>query len=390
MDFSKTTLETWKQVIPAENYEIREQDREIVIDRTVKLFFGGLDDREMINKFNSAEYAFFALDQAEETERSEVSVLQATRRLKYRNKRPPYKALYTANPAECWLKEDFITMAKPGHVYVRALPSDNPYLPENYIKTLEAAFSYDPLLLKAYKEGDWDVLQRENILITPKMMERLKESQPLYHTIRRVVACDPSTGGDECVIYVMENGAIKAYNFLPRSVAEDTMKIAGQMAVMMNIHAVPVGVVDSIGVGQGVADRLRELLTGTDKKVYEIVSSMRADDPVRFENKRAEMWWEAAVMVRNAEVPYPDDPELRKQLTAVTYEMASSEKIKITEKAEIKKRIGRSPDRADAYVYGLYGQRFCPDILQMDRMARVREQRVSGRELVDVHMGDDL
>ena len=109
VDFSKTTLETWKKIIPFSSYEIREQDKEIVISNKVKIFFGGLDDQELINKFNSAELAFYGLDQAEETERGDVSVLSASLRLKHNEIIPPYKRLYTANPAECWLKEDFIS-----------------------------------------------------------------------------------------------------------------------------------------------------------------------------------------------------------------------------------------------------------------------------------------
>ena len=108
VDFTKTTMETWKKIIPPDSYEIREQDKEIIIEKRVKVSFGGLDDQDNINKFNSAEFAFIAIDQAEETTRADVSVLQASLRLRYNSITPPYKELYTANPADCWLKEDFV------------------------------------------------------------------------------------------------------------------------------------------------------------------------------------------------------------------------------------------------------------------------------------------
>ena len=77
VDFRKTTLETWMRVIPPSTYEIRKQDGEIVLFKGLcKLFFGGLDSQDTINKFNSAELAFFALDQAEETNREDVAVLR--------------------------------------------------------------------------------------------------------------------------------------------------------------------------------------------------------------------------------------------------------------------------------------------------------------------------
>ncbi|MHC4677039.1 MAG: hypothetical protein ACYTBZ_31550 [Planctomycetota bacterium] len=70
--------------------------------------FGGLDKQENINKFNSAEYGFIAIDQAEETSRDDVSVAQGSLRLKIKGVPLSYKELYTANPRQCWLREEFI------------------------------------------------------------------------------------------------------------------------------------------------------------------------------------------------------------------------------------------------------------------------------------------
>ena len=44
-------------------------------------------------------------------------------------------------------------------------------------------------------------------------------------------------------------------------------------------------------------------------------------------------------------------------MTTPTYEFRNG-KILIESKADIKKRLGNSPDRADAYVNGLYGLQF--------------------------------
>ena len=49
--------------------------------------------------------------------------------------------LYTANPADCWLKTDFVDedTRQPNHVFVPALYTDNEHLPNNYKQTLEGA-----------------------------------------------------------------------------------------------------------------------------------------------------------------------------------------------------------------------------------------------------------
>ena len=171
VDFRKTTLETFQRIIPPANYRIRAQEQEIIFHECIKVYFGGLDDRQRINKFNSAEFAFFGIDQAEETERTDVDVLQGALRLKYKDIVPPYKQLYTANPADCWLKEDFIDKPLSGYYFIPALHKDNPHLPPNYVQILTNAFRYNKALLQAYLEGDWYALQAQNALLSAKQLD---------------------------------------------------------------------------------------------------------------------------------------------------------------------------------------------------------------------------
>jgi len=158
-DFSDTTFETWKKVIPSEAYTIRQMDKEIVIDNAVKIMFGGLDDQANIQKFNSAELAFIALDQAEETSKDDISVLEGSLRLTHNGKVPPYKSLYTANPRAGWLKDDFVKGKRDGAIFVKALPADNPHLPDSYEERLKTVFGYNSALLQAYLYGEWDVFE---------------------------------------------------------------------------------------------------------------------------------------------------------------------------------------------------------------------------------------
>lgn len=109
-DFYDTTFETWKKAIPGDLYEIKGQPPDVIIENKVKFFTGGLDRRETINKFNSAELAVYFLDQAEETEQQDVAMLRAATfwRLTINGVKLPGKGLLTANPAQCWLKQEFI------------------------------------------------------------------------------------------------------------------------------------------------------------------------------------------------------------------------------------------------------------------------------------------
>ena len=363
VDFKDTTLEDFKRIIPADHYRLHDNEHEIIFHETAKVFCGGLDDPKRVEKFNSANYALFAINQAEETERTEISVLQASLRLTINGKRPPYKQLYTANPADCWLKEDFIDAPKPGRVFVPALYTDNPHLPENYGATLEDAFKHNAAILRAYKYGDWLALQAMNQLITSQMLAHLKETHLRHKVTRRIVSCDPSMGGDECVIYAIENGRVLEELILHE---RDTMKVAGEIVVMMNRHLTPNAAVDTIGIGQGISDRLREVKPNAFIKA--VNSAEKASDLERWSNVRAEMWWNAMTEIQERRVAYPEDEELRTQLCAPRFKVVNSNgKIQLEPKEETMKRLGRSPDRADAYVQGLYALAQTPVIIHADR-----------------------
>ena len=347
VDFSKTTLETWKAIIPSTSYMIREQDKEIIIDGKVKVFFGGLDDENVINKFNSAEFVFFAIDQAEETDRGDLSVLGASLRRTYLGKQPPYKKLYTANPAECWLKEDFITNPKEGYYYIPALPTDNPYLPDNYLKTLDEFFGYDPVMLKAYKEGNWDLLQKRSSLITQPALDSLKGVYHNYPFTKKIVANDPAIGGDECVFYFMENYEIKDTLILH---INDTQKIGAEAIAFMARHECDNYIGDGIGVGKGVVD----YISACGKNVIEFISSERADDEEHFANRRAEIHYYTATKILRREIPYPDCEKLRRQLCAIEHKIGTK-KFELTPKKETKVKLGESPDRHDTFTMGIWG-----------------------------------
>lgn len=351
VDFRRTTLETFKRIIPSENYRIREADQEIIFHDRAKVYFGGLDDRERINKFNSAEFAFIAIDQAEETERPDTSVLQGALRLTYNGKKPPYKELYTANPGECWLKEDFIDNPLPGYHFIPALHADNPYLPDDYVQTITNAFRYNTALLDAYLNGNWYALQAENSLLSAQQLADLKGVNHYPKDRRGVIVCDPSLGGDACVIKAMEN--YKTIDELILYIREP-MKIAGEMMVFGTKHKIPNYAADTTGgLGEAILDRIREVKP-LSHRIY--LSYATKDDSFRNGvNLRAEMAWHYMMKVIDKKIPYPLDEETRRQILAMRFKVVDSEgRIQMEKKADTRKRLGQSPDKADTEIMGVW------------------------------------
>ena len=101
--------------------------------------------------------------------------------------------------------------------------------------------------------------------------------------------------------------------------------------------------VDTIGIGWGVADILRE---------YGIpsVHANFAEKSLKpnLTNKRAEAYWRLKEELEKGGLRIPNDSKLIEELSNITYEHDGQGRIKIVDKEALKKVIGRSPDRADA------------------------------------------
>ncbi len=362
VDFTNTTLETWKRFIPENAYEIKGKPAEIILFDCVKILTGGLDNTEIVNKFNSAEYAFYFIDQAEEVDREQIGELRATTRLIINGKKIPGKGLFTANPAPSFLKDEFILNPTADRVFIRALPTDNPYLGSEYIAVLKDSFKHRPELLKAYLEGCWDQLGGYNQVIKDAWVENAGKIKLYPPVIKKMITCDPARfGDDETVIYLLENTQIKESVIYGQ---KNLMHTANVLHVLSHRNGDCLIVVDVCGVGGGVADRLTEM----GDNVLGIDNAAKSSQPEKYYNLRSEIWCTAADAIADGDVQLvTDDMRLKGQLTCPTYEFRDG-RILIESKADIKKRLGNSPDRADAYVNGLYALQF------------VQGERVGGKE----------
>jgi phage terminase large subunit len=367
VDFTNTTLETWKKCIPAKSYRINEQKKKIFMFNGTVIDYGGLDDPLMIQALNSAEYGNIAVDQAEEIEKDSFAMLRGTLRHIARTPdgrkfTPDYQVMMSANPAQCWLKEDFILRQKEGFRYIKALPTDNPYLPDSYVNNLSEAFQHRPQLLAAYLHGSWDDLAGHDICIQPSAVERaVGRVHPQGRVIKRIIVNDPARfGDDENVIYVM--ASTNNCSFIEDTIIlehKSTMDTAGRLASMRRKVGAQVIAVDSIGIGAGVVDALYDL----KEPVLAVNSSSKPTvetEQKKFYNLRTQLWIMAGDEFDKGRVKLGDDFVLNGQLSSVKFKYTGNGKIQAESKDDVKKRLGRSPDRADAFVMGLYALDYVP------------------------------
>jgi len=104
--------------------------------------------------------------------------------------------------------------------------------------------------------------------------------------------------------------------------------------------------VDSIGLGAGVVDRLKE--QGLPVRGVNVAES--ASVKAKYMRLRDELWFTGRDWFDARDVTIPDDDELIGELATVKYAMTSSGKIKVEGKDEMKKRGIKSPDKADAFL----------------------------------------
>jgi len=109
------------------------------------------------------------------------------------------------------------------------------------------------------------------------------------------------------------------------------------------------------GLGAGPAERLEELYRGDADVIIEGVDpASKPIDDEKFINRRSELWFQGAALgevgtLDLSRLPKSVQDELLAQLTAPKFKYDSQSRQVVESKDDLKKRIGRSPDDADAF-----------------------------------------
>lgn len=172
----------------------------------------------------------------------------------------------------------------------------------------------------------------------------------------RTIGVDPARSGPDKTVLALRHGlAIKE---LRRYSKQGTMETTGQVAGILKANQHPAlplsAIVDVIGIGAGVVDRLREL-------GFQVVAFNASEGTDRvdrtgelgFVNKRSAAWWNMRELLdpdNGHELALPPDDLLTGDLTAPKWRVMSGGKIQVESKDDIRKRLGRSTDDGDAVV----------------------------------------
>lgn len=170
----------------------------------------------------------------------------------------------------------------------------------------------------------------------------------------RVIGVDVARMGEDDTCLAIRQGEVTLE--LRRYRKADTMETTGNVVAALSIDPDnTTAVVDVIGVGGGVVDRLREL--DMPSVAFNAASSAKGltdrTGEMGFTNLRAAAWWNLREMLdpsRNSRIMLPPSETLKSDLTSPRWKVMSGGKIQIEGKDDIRKRLGRSPDEGDAVV----------------------------------------
>ena len=171
----------------------------------------------------------------------------------------------------------------------------------------------------------------------------IKRSLPISYPVQ--VSCDVARfGGDKTVIMKRNGPVARIYKITSK---KDTMQTAGVVKNLYKKIDARLAKIDVIGVGSGVCDRLRE----QGIAVMDCNNAEKAIDSENFVNARAEGYWNLKKLFKDGLIDIENNRFLIQELTCIKYKYHSSGKIMVESKDDIKKRLGRSPDYADALMY---------------------------------------
>lgn len=358
---------------------------------------GHLERDDDMYQYQGAEFDFIGVDELTQLNRLPYEYLISRLRTTRRGHR--CRIVATSNPGgtghawvrerwAAWLDERHPHPAQPGELrwyardaegrevevdaghpdamsrtFIPAKLSDNPYLGDDYRRALS-------LLPEPYRSqllnGDWSAGEEDDayqVLPTAWVKAAIARSAE-WAGPPDVVGVDSAHGGDDRTVLAFARSGLGVYHIDAYPGRETPM---GQHVVTLMAQALARG-------GHAYADAMPpstvDIALGNGLPVTPVnfggATELRdKTGQFRFVNIRAEMYWRLreAIAPEAAEpIALPDVPGLLQELTAHRWAVQAGG-IKIEPKEDVKKRLGRSPDLADAVALAVWGLQKTPEFM---------------------------
>lgn len=227
-------------------------------------------------------------------------------------------------------------------------------------------------VITPYYPGDGTVREFQNIISVPNpnySLVKRREENPRAKQVQLRLGCDiAGMGRDNSAFCHRYSDYVEKFEVSHGGGDPETlMKVTGKIShILVNQRSraheiLPSAFIDSVGEGAGVYSRLMEQRV---PRVYSVKSSYSAEWPeykpkpltditgqYEFANMRAYLYWCVRDWLNPAhksKAALPPDSELAEELSQTKWSFMSNGKVKIESKEDLKSRLKRSPDKADA------------------------------------------
>jgi hypothetical protein len=194
-------------------------------------------------------------------------------------------------------------------------------------------------------DDDWQVIP------TAWIDAAIARWQPQCNLDMQVMGVDIAQGGDDSTVIARRHGQWFDKLLTWKGVETRDGPAVASLVLMYRRKSCEVALDCGGGWGQSAYDHLSQ-----DFQPKKFVGSMegpgRSREGLKFRNLRAAAWWRMREVLDphyGSMVALPPDNELRADLASCKWQ-ATTSGILIEDKKDIKKRLGRSPDRGDAVV----------------------------------------
>jgi len=302
-------------------------------------------------RFGSIEITDYFIDEAAEVSKRCVDILHSRVRYRLINDKP--KGLMTCNPSKGWLYNEFYLPNKNGELsaekaFVKALPTDNPYMSESYYKNLLLLPPHDQeRLLK----GNWEFDDDASKMFFTNDLNAMFRQEPA--TGKKYITADIARLGEDKTVVILwdELTVVQITTLEKKRIDEICEFIRG----MRDIHQVPLKniICDEDGIGSGAVDTLR--CTG-------FKNGSAATKPKDYANLKSECYFLLANYVSSGKIAVNlsgDVTEIKNRIiqefeTIRRANMDKDTRLSVVGKKEIKAKYSFSPDHADAMMMRMY------------------------------------
>lgn len=251
--------------------------------------------------------------------------------------------------------------------------SDSPLVDGTYRKNLVRKYGEGSNVVRVRADGDFPK-QDDDVLIPLELTESALERKDGERNSPRRLGVDVARFGDDRTTFVLRAGDV-IEQVEVRS-KQDTMTTAGMAAQFFRQWNADEIFVDVVGIGAGVADRLREQkFPVTDVNVAEKAPENLDPKDAVPAKLRDYLWLEMAEWMKGSPcfmAPQKENSEdLAGELATVRYGLDSSGRMVVESKDAMKKRGVRSPDLADALGVTFAPEKSKPMIFELSDLSMI-------------------